>query len=126
MDELRRVIVLLMETGVLPVKYKPHKLTGNHKGQWECHIKPDWLLVWEQNDNEFTLLLLETGTHSDLFWNSSIEKRMKSVFYAEIDAMANIFMLLIIVLVFRLGNFFSVTGTIENWKYEISEKNKGV
>lgn len=39
---------------------------------------------------------------------------MKSVFYAEIDAMANIFMLLIIVLVFRLGNFFSVTGTIEN------------
>ena len=67
MDELRRVIVLLMETGVLPVKYKPHKLTGNHKGQWECYIKPDWLLVWEQNDNEFTLLLLETGTHSDLF-----------------------------------------------------------
>ena len=67
MDELRRVIELLMETGVLPVKYKPHKLTGNHKGQWECHIKPDWLLVWEQNDNEFTLLLLETGTHSDLF-----------------------------------------------------------
>lgn len=49
MDELRRVIVLLMETGVLPVKYKPHKLNGNHKGQWECHIKPDWLLVWEQN-----------------------------------------------------------------------------
>ena len=67
MDELRRVIELLMETGVLPVKYKPQKLTGNHKGQWECHIKPDWLLVWEQNDNEFTLLLLETGTHSDLF-----------------------------------------------------------
>lgn len=43
MDELRRVIVLLMENGVLPLKYKPHKLTGNHKGQWECHIKPDWL-----------------------------------------------------------------------------------
>ena len=33
----------------------------------ECHIQPDWLLVWLQNDNELTLLLTDTGTHSDLF-----------------------------------------------------------
>ena len=67
MDELRRVIVLLMETGVLPVKYKPHKLTGNHKGQWECHIKPDWLLIYKIDKDVLILKLIRTGTHSDLF-----------------------------------------------------------
>ena len=67
MDELRRVIVLLMETGVLPVKYKPHKLTGNHKGQWECHIEPDWLLVYQYIDDELILLLVTTGSHSKIF-----------------------------------------------------------
>lgn len=36
--------------GELPVGYKPHKLFGDRKGQWECHIQPDWLMVWEQND----------------------------------------------------------------------------
>ena len=51
----------------LPKEYKPHKLSGNRLGQWECHIKPDWLLVWEQNDNKLTLLMLNTGTHSDIF-----------------------------------------------------------
>ncbi|MDE5554647.1 MAG: type II toxin-antitoxin system YafQ family toxin [Muribaculaceae bacterium] len=34
---------------------------------WECHIEPDWLLVWEQNDMELILLLIDTGSHSDLF-----------------------------------------------------------
>ena len=36
-------------------------------GEYECHIGPDWLLIWEQNDTELTLLMLSTGTHSDLF-----------------------------------------------------------
>ena len=53
--------------GSLPSSYHPHKLKGNREGQWECHIEPDWLMVWEQNDDIFTLLFLETGTHSDLF-----------------------------------------------------------
>lgn len=53
--------------GELPVGYKPHKLFGDRKGQWECHIQPDWLMVWEQNDQQLTLLFLQTGTHSDLF-----------------------------------------------------------
>ena len=48
-------------------EYKPHILHGNHEGEWEAHIKPDWLLVWEQNDDELTLLMLTTGTHSDVF-----------------------------------------------------------
>ncbi|MBR1926170.1 MAG: type II toxin-antitoxin system YafQ family toxin [Bacteroidales bacterium] len=67
MGELRRVILLLAETGTLPPEYRPHKLTGNREGEWECHIRPDWLLVWEQNDRELTLLMLNTGTHSDIF-----------------------------------------------------------
>ena len=47
--------------------FKPHQLKGDHKGQWECHIEPNWLMTWEQNDNELTLLFLQTGTHSDIF-----------------------------------------------------------
>lgn len=61
------VVRLLAETGTLPAKYRPHMLTGNYAGIWECHIEPDWLLLWKQNDTELTLLLLETGTHSDIF-----------------------------------------------------------
>ena len=61
------VITLLAETGTLPSKYKPHKLSGEWKGFWECHIQPDWLLVWEQHDMELILILTDTGTHSDLF-----------------------------------------------------------
>jgi len=60
-------ISILSKNGSLPQQYRPHKLSGKRKGQWECHIEPDWLMVWEQNDNELTLLFLQTGTHSDLF-----------------------------------------------------------
>ncbi len=58
---------LLAENGTLPKEYSPHKLKGNHRNQWECHIEPDWLMTWEQNDTELTLLFLETGSHADLF-----------------------------------------------------------
>ena len=58
---------LLAMTGTLPSQYKPHKLTGNYTGCWECHIEPNWLLVWEQDDLRLTLLFLHTGTHSDIF-----------------------------------------------------------
>lgn len=64
---LKEVIDLLAVNGTLPLKYKAHKLTGNYKNCWECHIKPDWLLIWQQNDQELILLLMDTGTHSDLF-----------------------------------------------------------
>jgi mRNA interferase YafQ len=45
------------------------KLEGYSKNRniFECHIKPDWLLIWEQNDTELILLIVDTGTHSDLF-----------------------------------------------------------
>lgn len=64
---LQKVIEILQETGSLPSEYKPHLLSGQFAGCWECHVKPDWLLIWEQDDKELTLLLLNTGTHSDLF-----------------------------------------------------------
>ena len=60
-------IALLRTTGMLPAQYRPHKLSGDKNRQWECHIEPDWLMIWEQNDTELTLLFLQTGTHSDLF-----------------------------------------------------------
>lgn len=67
MSLLAEVVSTLARTGTLPAKYKPHKLSGNYAGCWECHIKPDWLMIWQQNDTELILLFLNTGTHSDLF-----------------------------------------------------------
>ena len=64
---LRKAISILEQEGKLPAKYKPHKLTGNYKEHWECHLQPDWLLIWKQNDKELILLFTNTGTHSDLF-----------------------------------------------------------
>ena len=66
-EKLREAIRILENTGSLPAKYRPHKLVGTYAGAWECHIEPNWLLVWEQNDTELILLLIDTGSHSDLF-----------------------------------------------------------
>ena len=63
----KEVVLLLEKNGKLPIKYKPHVLKGNYKGIWECHIQPDWLLIWEQNDEIKLISLTRTGTHSDLF-----------------------------------------------------------
>ena len=64
---LEKVIGILSETGRLPDVYRPHKLSGIYEDYWECHIKGDWLLIWEQSDKELYLLFTGTGTHSDLF-----------------------------------------------------------
>lgn len=66
-EEIKTAIKILSQTGTLPAEYKPHQLKGDHKGQWECHIEPNWLMTWEQDDYELILLFLQTGTHSDLF-----------------------------------------------------------
>ena len=66
-NKLWEVVGKLSNGEPLDPKHRTHKLTGKRDGQWECHIEPDWLLVWEQNDTELKLLLLNTGTHSDLF-----------------------------------------------------------
>jgi len=64
---LDEVVTHLVESGTLPPKNKPHKLTGIYKGFWECHIQPDWLLVWEQDNTIRLITLIRTGRHSDLF-----------------------------------------------------------
>ena len=64
---LENAIELLQTSGKLPPQYKTHKLQGKYAGAYECHIHPDWLMVWEQNDDILMLLFLTTGTHSDLF-----------------------------------------------------------
>lgn len=64
---IHSVIQILVQDGKLPNKYKPHILSGNKNGIWECHIKPNWLLLWRQDNEELTLLMLETGTHNDVF-----------------------------------------------------------
>ena len=64
---LDKLIVELSETGTVPQNHKPHILTGNLKGLHECHIKPDWLLIWETSKSTKTITLLATGSHSDLF-----------------------------------------------------------
>ena len=62
---LEDVIKLLAENGTLPSKYKPHPFPN--RGVMECHIQPDWLFIWEQHNDTLFLILLESGTHSDLF-----------------------------------------------------------
>ena len=66
-EDFKVVIQTLEKTGKLSSKYKSHTLSGNYKNHWECHIKPDWLLIWLQDDNSKELVLVRTGTHSDLF-----------------------------------------------------------
>lgn len=51
----------------LPEKNRDHALSGNYAGCRECHITPDWLLIYEISNEELILYLTRTGTHSDLF-----------------------------------------------------------
>ncbi len=67
MQKFAEVIDLLGEYGTLPDRYRPHKLSGNFSGYWECHNKPDWLLISKKEESILTLTLVRTGTHSDLF-----------------------------------------------------------
>ena len=64
---LEKVIELLAEQIPLPKEYHDHNLTGNYAGCRECHITPDWLLIYEVKETELLLYLTRTGTHSDLF-----------------------------------------------------------
>ena len=64
---LEDVIAVLAMGEALPKKYKDHNLSGDWIGHRECHIQPDWLLVYRIEDNVLVLTLSRTGTHSDLF-----------------------------------------------------------
>jgi mRNA interferase YafQ len=64
-EELLAVVELLAADGTLPPAYRPHILRGDWKGVWECHIEPDWLLIYEVTATE--VVLIRTGSHVDLF-----------------------------------------------------------
>ena len=64
-EELIAAVELLAEQGGLPPAYQPHRLTGEWSGVWECHIEPDWLLIYSVTDDE--ILLIRTGSHDELF-----------------------------------------------------------
>lgn len=61
------IISTLAMGGQLPEKNKDHALTGNWAGHRECHILPNWLLIYRIEDDVLVLTLVRTGTHSDLF-----------------------------------------------------------
>ena len=61
------VIEILANGGKLDAKYRDHNLSGNYKCTRECHIEPDWLLIYEIKEDILVLMLSRTGTHSDLF-----------------------------------------------------------
>jgi mRNA interferase YafQ len=65
--EFKKVILLLLNGDILPIDYTDHPLIGKFIGTRECHIEPDWLLIYESSTEE--LVLIRTGTHSDLFNN---------------------------------------------------------
>lgn len=67
LTELRNVTDLLQAGNKLPAKYKDHLLTGNYKGFRECHINPDWLLIYRKKEAIQVISLYRTGTHADLF-----------------------------------------------------------
>jgi mRNA interferase YafQ len=64
---LKQIIALLTETGMVPERYNPHKLKGIYNDSMECHILPDWLLIWIIDEQNNEIWLTRTGTHSDLF-----------------------------------------------------------
>lgn len=61
------VVTLLRQQQPLPDQYRDHALTGDYTGFRECHIQPDWLLVYRVQADVLILTLARTGTHSDLF-----------------------------------------------------------
>ena len=65
--KLETVVTILASGEPLPPQYHDHALTGDMAGTRDCHITPDWLLIYRINGNVLTLTLTRTGTHADLF-----------------------------------------------------------
>lgn len=65
--KIKKVISALAGGETLEAKYRDHALTGDYSSFRECHIQPDWLLIYQINGNRLILFLARTGTHSDLF-----------------------------------------------------------
>lgn len=65
---LDNVVEMLLEDKTLEAKYRDHSLIGIFNGFRECHIQPDWLLIYLKNNESITLTLVDTGSHSDLLY----------------------------------------------------------
>ena len=65
LDQLWAVVERLLSKQPLETRNRPHRLSGRWSRCWECHVSPDWLLIWDQEDD--ALILVRTGTHTDLF-----------------------------------------------------------
>lgn len=66
-QNLQDVLSFLVNQQPLPEKYRNHNLSGNYTGYRECHIEPDWLLIYKIFNDKLVLVLTRTGSHSDLF-----------------------------------------------------------
>ena len=67
LNSLKFVLDTIQKQETLPLKYKDHALVGNYKGFRECHIEPDWLLIYTISNEKLILTAARTGSHSDLF-----------------------------------------------------------
>ena len=67
MQKLHVILELLSSGEALPVANRDHNLTGNYAGHRECHIEPDWLLIYRVNESGKIIELVRTGSHSELF-----------------------------------------------------------
>ena len=65
LDKLDEIILALVSEKKLPIKNRDHNLTGEYTGRRECHIEPDWLLIYKISGDE--IIFERTGSHSDLF-----------------------------------------------------------
>lgn len=65
LDKLEAIVNLLQAQEQLPSRCHPHPLRGNWAGHWDCHVEPDWLLIYRVTEKE--LILVRTGSHADLF-----------------------------------------------------------
>ena len=66
-DKIFEAVEKLANDEVLDAKYKDHCLTGDYKDCRECHIEPDWLFIYKKYESELILMLIRTGSHSELF-----------------------------------------------------------
>jgi mRNA interferase YafQ len=65
LDKLKEILERIIGGQQLEAKYRDHVLVGQYEGTRECHIEPDWLLIYELAQSE--IVLIRTGTHADLF-----------------------------------------------------------
>jgi mRNA interferase YafQ len=67
LEKLSAVVELLCEGNPLPKQYKDHPLAGDYSGFRDCHIEPDWVMIYRIENSQVQLILARTGTHADLF-----------------------------------------------------------